>query len=397
MAALIQRQFVVLSFITAFLFLLTGVFALSNNRINIASTTIQQAASQISSLAFLTWMGQEIPRLNETVQGDRPPDSVTGFLFELATSIHPGDLRSLLGRELPGMVTMDDARFIVEGKGARLSDLYVEYPPHPKQVIDASQAEPLPSPTDEKAPEAAQPEIKPDDEKNPPKATPAPSGKKVVYVYTSHNRESWTSETKYVGSSLDHPTRNISMISKRLSEALNERGVGSDVSDHDIYQDLLNKKMDYALSYAQSLQVIKTAAQENRDLHYFFDLHRDTAPRDQTTATIKGKTYARVMFVIGKRNKNHQKNEAFATELHKLMEEMYPELSRGVMEKGAKTDHGEYNQSISPGSLLMEIGGTDNTLEESLNTAEALADVFAAYYLKAEKVANPVAEEPEKR
>lgn len=396
MAALIQRQFVVLSFITALLFLLTGVFTLSNNRIHIASATMQQAAAQISSLAFLTWMGQEIPRLNETVQGERSPDSVTGFLFELATSIHPGDLRSLLGRELPGMLTMDDARFIVEGKGAKLTDLYVEYPPLPKQVIDASQAEPI-VPSEEQSPETANPEEKPKDDKNPPKVTPAPAGKKVVYVYTSHNRESWTSETKYVGSSLDHPTRNISLVSKRLSEALNERGIGAQASDHDIYKTLLDKKMDYALSYAQSLQVIKAAAEENRDLHYFFDLHRDTAPRDQTTATIKGKTYARVLFVIGKRNKNHQKNEAFATELHKLMEEMYPELSRGVMEKGAKTDHGEYNQSISPGSLLMEIGGTHNTLEESLNTAEALADVFAAYYLKAEKVASPVAKEPEKR
>ncbi|WP_369124547.1 hypothetical protein [Salmonella enterica] len=45
----------------------------------------------------------------------------------------------------------------------------------------------------------------------------------------------------------------------------------------------------------------------------------------------------------------------------------------------------------------MEIGGTENTLQESLNTAEALADVFAAYYLQAEKVGKPVAEEPAKR
>lgn len=397
MAALIQRQFVVLSFMTAFLFLLTGVLSFSNNRLMIASTTVQQAASQISSLALLTWMGREIPTLNETVQGDQAPNSVTGFLFQLATSIHPGDLRSLLGRELPGMMTMDDARYIVEGKGARLADLYVEYPPHPKQVIDAQASDPPQSKGDDPDTETAQPEVKPEEPKNKPGTIPNPSDKKVVFVYTSHNRESWVSETKYVGSSLDHPTRNITLVSKHLSDALNERGVGSEVNTDDIYQQLLDKKMNYALSYAQSLQVVKAAAQENRELKYFFDLHRDTAPREQTTATIKGKKYARVLFVIGKRNKNHQKNEAFATELHKLLEEMYPELSRGVMEKGDKSDHGEYNQSISPGSLLMEIGGTENTLEECLNTAEALADVFAAYFFKAEKVANPVAEEPAKR
>jgi len=396
MAALIQRQFVVLSFMTAFLFMLTGVLSFSNNRITIASTTVQQAASQISSLALLTWMGQEIPTLNQTVQGEKATNSVTGFLFQLATSIHPGDLRSLLGRELPGMMTMDDARFIVEGKGAKLADLYVEYPSQPKQVTDAQADDPPQSAVNETGEETTQPEVKPEDNKNKPGAVPAPSDKSTVFVYTSHNRESWISETKYVGTSLDHPTRNISLVSQHLSEALKDRGVGAEVSTDDIYQKLLDKKMNYALSYAESLQVVKTAMQENRELKYFFDLHRDTAPREQTTATIKGKKYARILFVIGKRNKNHQKNEAFATDLHKLLEEMYPELSRGVMEKGDKSDHGEYNQSISPGSLLIEIGGTENTLEECLNTAEALADVFASYYFKAEKVSNPVAEEPAK-
>lgn len=391
MASLIQRQFVILSFITAFLFIVTGVLSLGGNRLLVTSSAVQQAAAHVSSLAILDWMGKEIPVLSETVQtgSDRRSNSVTGFLFQLATSIQPGDLRTLLGRELPGMVTSEDARFVVAGKGASLSDFYIEYPPHPKQVIDASDAVPL-TPADEKTEDkATKPEQK-------PAARPNTGGKKIVYVYNTHNRESWYSETKPVGTSVDHPTRNISLVGKALAQALNDRGIGSEVSTDDIYQELLNKKMDYALSYAQSLQVVKAAVENNRELHYFFDLHRDTAPRDRTTVTIKGNTYARVMFVIGKRNKNYEKNEAFATELHQLMEEMYPELSRGVMEKGAKTDHGEYNQSISPGSLLMEIGGTENTLQESLNTAEALADVFAAYYLKAEKVGKPAANEPAK-
>lgn len=392
MAALIQRQFVVLSFITAFLFVITGVLALGGNRVTIASSAMQQAVSHISSLAILNWMGKEIPVLSETVQasGDRQADSVTGFLFELATSIHPGDLRSLLGRELPGMLTTDDARFIVEGKGASPADFYVEYPPHPKQVIDASQAMPVTPPAEEVEP-------KPAEEKKEPLATPDANGKKVVFIYNTHNRESWYSEAKPAGDSVDHPTRNVSLVSKRLAEALNEKGIGAEASTEDIYQELLERKMNFSLSYARSLQVVKAATEKNRELQYFFDLHRDTAPRDRTTATIKGKTYARVLFVIGKGNKGHEKNEAFATELHNLMEKMYPELSRGVMEKGAKSGHGEYNQSISPGSLLMEIGGTQNTLQESLNTAEALADVFAAYYLQAEKVSKPVADEPAKR
>ncbi|MGG4450992.1 stage II sporulation protein P [Brevibacillus porteri] len=392
MATLIQRQFVVLSFITAFLFVMTGVLSLGGNRIAISSSAIQQAASHISSLAILGWMGQEIPVLSETVQAqaDDRTNSVTGFLFRLATNIQPGDLRSLLGRELPGMVTTEDARFVVQGKGASLADFYLEYPAHPRQVADQSQVVPIVEP-------------KPEDTTKPGKTKPVPvpnsitDGKKIVYVYNSHNRESWFSETKPVGTSVDHPSRNISLISKHLSEALNDRGIGSDVSTDDIYQQLLNKKMHYSFSYAESLQVVKSATEKNKELFYFFDLHRDTAPRERTTVTIKGKTYGRILFVIGKRNKSYEKNEAFATELHELMEKMYPELSRGVMEKGAKTDHGEYNQSLSPGSLLIEIGGTENSVQESINTAEALADVFATYYQQAEKVGKTVSDEPAKR
>jgi stage II sporulation protein P len=393
MATLIQRQFVALSIITAFLFIVTSVMAMHGNRVMIASSAVQQAAARVSSLALLTWMGQEIPTLTQTVQAstERGVNSISGFLFQVATGIQPGDLRSLLGRELPGMLTADDARFVVAGKDSTLADLYVEYPAYPHQVNDAAQS----GNTGETTANDAQP--KPEENKAAPQPNPTTGGRKIVYVYSTHNRESWYSETKPVGTSVDHPKRNISLVSKRLAEALNERGIGTEYNEEDIYQKLLDKKLDYALSYAESLRAVKAATQRNRELYYFFDLHRDTAPRSKTTVTINGKTYARVLMIIGKRNKNYEKNEQFATELHHLMEKMYPGLSRGVMEKGAKTDHGEYNQSISPGSLLMEIGGTSNTLQESLNTAEALADVFAEYYWQAEKVGKPLTSEPAKR
>jgi stage II sporulation protein P len=393
MAALIQRQFVLLSFVTAILFVVTGLMALSGNRVMLASSAIQQAASQMSSLTLIRLMGQEIPALTETVQasGQRETQSFTGFLFELATSIHPGDLRSLLGRELPGLLTLDDARVVVPGQGFTLDQLYIEYPAVPRQEFEAPQT----TDSDQKQENAA--EESPDESKPAPETRHATGGKPVVFVYHTHNRESWISETEAKGDQLDHPVRNITLVGKRLAQELNDRGVGTEVSTVDIYQRLLDQGLKYPLSYAESLKVVKMAQERNRELHYFFDLHRDTAGREKTTATIKGKTYARVLFVIGKRNKHHAQNEEFAKELRALMEKMYPGLSRGVIEKGAKTDHGEYNQSVSPGSLLLEIGGTENTLKENYNTAEALADVFAEYYWQAEKVDKPQSGQPAKR
>ena len=83
-----------------------------------------------------------------------------------------------------------------------------------------------------------------------------------------------------------------------------------------------------------------------------------------------------MLFVIGTANPNHLANKKLAEELHARLEVSYPGLSRGIILKGSNQGNGVYNQSISEGALLLEFGGTNNTLEECYNTAEAFADVF---------------------
>lgn len=85
--------------------------------------------------------------------------------------------------------------------------------------------------------------------------------------------------------------------------------------------------------------------------------------------------------MIGGRNNDYEKNVQLAEQFHDMLEEAYPGLSRGVIVKNSM-----YNQSLSDNSLIIEIGGVDNTLEESYRTAEALADVIADLYWDAEKV-----------
>jgi stage II sporulation protein P len=94
------------------------------------------------------------------------------------------------------------------------------------------------------------------------------------------------------------------------------------------------------------------------------------------------------MFVIGTANPNYKENKKFADALNAILNKKYPGMSRGVLLKSSHQGNGEYNQSVSPGSLLMEFGGVNNTLEENLNTSEAFADVFAEY-LKQQKTAKP--------
>lgn len=396
MAALIQRQFVLLSFVTAFLFVLTGVMAISGNKAMLTSTTIQRATSDISSLALLTMMGKEIPALNEKVQASTDPviSSFTGYFFQLITGIQPGDIRSLVLNEIPGLSTFNEAHFFTKGEAPPGQEMAIEYPATPGFTTNG-----MPN-TGSKEGEGEKPvtnEAVPTTDKPGPVVNPTTSGMPVVFIYHTHNRESWLSETKREGNSVNDKTRNITLVGRHLADALKDRGIGTEVNTDDIYQKLLDSGRKFPLSYAESLKEVEAAAKRNHELRYFFDLHRDDSNREETTVTISEKNYARIKFVIGMGNKNYEKNTRFAQELKKLLEKKYPGITRDVDPKSKNEGHGEYNQSISPGSLLLEIGGTENTPEECFNTADAFAAVFAEYYWQAEKASAPKTELADKR
>ncbi|MDR7207103.1 stage II sporulation protein P [Priestia megaterium] len=63
-----------------------------------------------------------------------------------------------------------------------------------------------------------------------------------------------------------------------------------------------------------------------------------------------------------------------AIELDKVLNELYPGVSRGVVQK----DEGiasvsSYNQDLHEGSIMVNIGGVENTLKEETRTAKMLA------------------------
>ncbi|WP_079909351.1 stage II sporulation protein P [Paenibacillus sp. 32352] len=205
-----------------------------------------------------------------------------------------------------------------------------------------------------------------------------------LYIYHTHNQESWNQVASIKkGSSVDDPNLNITLVGKRLEQRLQEKGIPALAGNDDIAEKLKQQKLGFSSAYAVSRQSVQKAINTYPTLTYFFDIHRDAdVPRDKTTITIDGKSYARILFVIGTAHSGYVENKAFAEKLDKLLDEKYPGLSRGVLTKSSHQGNGEYNQSVAPGSLLLEIGGTNNTLQESLQTAEALADVFAEYYGK---------------
>jgi len=225
-------------------------------------------------------------------------------------------------------------------------------------------------------------------------ANPVPAGGPLkpgskVFVYHSHPRESWVPELNASSAAeAEDPQTNVTLVGKRLSDKLEQIGIGAIHSATDYPTEVEGYNWNY--SYKYSLQTVQEAFAQHGDIAFLFDIHRDAAPRDVTTATIGGVDYAKVYFIVGKKNAHWEQNEAFARRIHDKLEKEYPGLSRGIWDKGSG-GHAEYNQSVSPNSILIEVGGPYNTLEESYRTADALAKAIADVYRESVKVdAKPV-------
>jgi stage II sporulation protein P len=370
----VQKSFIILSLGTAVIFVFIGILFASQAGKGLSSRDVGKMTVAMSSNTLLRAMSYEIPYI-EVAQTNDEDVNVSSLAFRLITSINPKDPRSFLGNELPGF-SLFDTEVLVSDKDLTLGELPFESSP-PPEALKKDTSPNVVAPAQAEAEKPMEQEVL------------STGGKKVFFIYNTHNRESWVSavpEAKAKNDpdlAMDEKT-NVTLVSRRLSEGLEKNGIGSSVGTTDFTGRLINRGVSYALSYAESLKAIKAVMAQNRDLNYFIDIHRDSLRRDSTTMTIKGKAYAQIHFVIGMRNKNWEKNQQFALKVHNIIEKKYPGLSKGIF--GKKGGNGEYNQSISPNALLIEVGGVDNTPEECYRTADILADAIAEVYWEAEKV-----------
>ncbi|WP_251402867.1 stage II sporulation protein P [Ureibacillus chungkukjangi] len=207
-------------------------------------------------------------------------------------------------------------------------------------------------------------------------------GKDVVYIYHTHSRESFLPYLKntFKPEEAYHSKANITLVGKMLGSALESYGVGTKVDTSDIVQLLKAKNLDYGSSYDLSGEIVRAAQSENRNLDYFIDVHRDSLRKENTSIEINGLKYASLLFVVGTGHANYEKNLAFANELQSMLDTIYPGLSKGILQKSSSQGNGVYNQDLSPNSIILEIGGVDNTVEELHRSTEAFAEVLSELY-----------------
>lgn len=194
----------------------------------------------------------------------------------------------------------------------------------------------------------------------------------IVYLYNSHPTEEYLAST-YAEFSVN-PT--VIINNYILEDILDKNNIETIVEEQSVTDILKNNNWKYYESYRASRVLLEESIVKYPTLKYFIDIHRDSLEREKTTYQLNDKDYAKIIFIVGLENKNYQNNLELTERINQKLNEKYPGLSKGILQKKGAGVNGVYNQDFSPNTILVEIGGYQNNTTEVLNTTLAFADCF---------------------
>ena len=171
---------------------------------------------------------------------------------------------------------------------------------------------------------------------------------------------------------------NMAAVGAEMAAQLNAAGVNT------LHDTTLHDYPSYNGSYAKSNATVRSYLERYPSIKVVLDVHRDAIQRDDGTrvkpvADIGGMKAAQVMIICGAdvdgNLPNFKQNLRFASRWQDKMESMFPGLTRPVL-----FDYRYYNQDLTTGSLLIEMGGHANTLEEAKYSGRLVGQALAALF-----------------
>ncbi len=170
-------------------------------------------------------------------------------------------------------------------------------------------------------------------------------------------------------------TQNMAAVGEVIAAQLRQAGIGvlHDTTQHDY--------PSYNGSYERSAATVQAYLEQYPSIRVVLDIHRDAiVSGDTVTAPIvetEEGTAAQVMIISGCDDgtmdyPNWQQNLAFAIDLQQQMEADHAGFTRPIL-----FDYRLYNQNLTTGSLLIEVGSHGNTLEQALLAGEWIGKSLA--------------------
>ena len=157
---------------------------------------------------------------------------------------------------------------------------------------------------------------------------------------------------------------NIVRVGDELTELLTQAGLGV-IHDRGIYD-----YPSYTGSYTRAGQAIEQYLENCPGIRIVLDIHRDALGSDgvvyKTMAEEEGTVASQIMLLVGTdasglEHPNWRGNLALALYLQNAVNTACPTLMRPIALVPQR-----YNQQLTPGSLILEVGSSGNTLQEAL-------------------------------
>ncbi len=199
-----------------------------------------------------------------------------------------------------------------------------------------------------------------------------------ILIFHTHTTEAYTpqgADDLYTESDYSRTTdENFNMIrvGDEMERVFTEMGL-SVLHDRTLYD-----YPKYNGAYGRARTGVEALLEQYPTIQVVIDVHRDGLMDDKGTVykpvtLVDGVKTAQVMLVLGSDDAggdhpNWRENLALAARIQKNMDALYPTLARPMILR--KSD---YNQNLSPGAFLVEVGSHGNSLQEALAGARCFA------------------------
>lgn len=187
-----------------------------------------------------------------------------------------------------------------------------------------------------------------------------------IYLYSSHDTEEYDSSLGEVYN-IKYSVTTARYI---LAERLGNLGIDTYVERESMVTYLRENGLNYNHSYYASAHYIEKRLKEYPSIELIIDLHRDALPHSASLTYVDGKPCAKVIFIVAIEYDGYEKNVEWA---EKINSHLPAGLSRGLSKGNGYGANGVFNQDMKSGSLLIEIGGQESTIEEVANTLDYVA------------------------
>ena len=168
---------------------------------------------------------------------------------------------------------------------------------------------------------------------------------------------------------------NVVRVGDEIARALEAAGIGV------VHDRTLHDYPSYSGAYNRSLVTVENWRQKYPSITYVFDVHRDALEgangEQYKLLCAEEPNAAQLEFVIGSDGGGTEhplwrENLKLACAVQSTLLRDYPTLMRPITIRNSR-----YNQHVTTGALLLEVGAAGNSLEEALNAARLFAQGFA--------------------